>query len=205
MSSSLQMVTSSLCGITQSTENIGCANYSCLQRSLFLVILLVELVAWTHQQKVADAAAQNHLWLHKYPVLAPSSFFRQHWSETQRLPAQTTHLLWIILALFRALKRNFKKSEIKRSQNLHHSEFPESDLGKEKQTALSVSAYLRWGPLGLSGGCQEMAMKESLMGVTDKGLMLWGTVEGVVTLVGRLSVQPPRKPSPPVQAITVTE
>lgn len=47
-----------------------------------------------------------------------------------------------------------------------------SDLGKEKQTALSVSAYLRCGPLGLSGGCQETAMKDSLIGITDKGLTL---------------------------------
>lgn len=31
--------------------------------------------------------------------------------------------------------------------------------------------YLMWGPLGLDGGCQETAINESLIGVTDNGLM----------------------------------
>lgn len=68
-----------------------------------------------------------------------------------------------------------------------------------------LKAYLKWGPFGLSGGCQDMAIKDSLIGVTDKGLMPSGAVEGVVTLVGKLSVQPPSKPLPPEQATTVME
>lgn len=50
-----------------------------------------------------------------------------------------------------------------------------------------------------------MAIKDSLIGVTDKGLMPSGAVEVVVTLVGKLSVQPPSKPLPPEQATTVME
>lgn len=59
MPSYFQMVTFSSCEITQSPENIGCVNYSCLQRSLLLIVLLVELVAWTCHQKESDAAAQD--------------------------------------------------------------------------------------------------------------------------------------------------
>lgn len=94
MSSSFQMVPFSWCGITQSIENIGCVNYSCLQRSLlFLVVLLVELVAWTHHQKVADAAAQTTSDFANILCFLILVFQTALIWKTQSLPAQTTHLL----------------------------------------------------------------------------------------------------------------
>ena len=71
-------------------------------------------------------------------------------------------------------------------------------------TQKNKMADLTLGPLGLEGGCQDMAKKDSLIGTTTSGLRPCGTVGNVVTGVGGLSVQPPTWPPPEEQASTVT-
>lgn len=74
-----------------------------------------------------------------------------------------------------------------------------------KSQSTVTFSYLKLGPLGLDGGCQEMPTYDGLSGITDSGLRPWGRAGCVVTGVGKLSVHPPRCPSPPEQATMVTE
>lgn len=80
---------------------------------------------------------------------------------------------------------------------------------REKTTTKSKSiiavSYLKSGPFGLDGGCQEIPTYDSLSGTTDNGPRSCGRAGGVVTWVGKLSVHPPRYPLPPEQATMVTE
>ena len=52
------------------------------------------------------------------------------------------------------------------------------------------------GPLGLLGGCQETARKDSLTATMDSGSRPSGLEGNVVAGVGRLSVHPPTYPPP---------
>lgn len=65
-------------------------------------------------------------------------------------------------------------------------------------------ADLMLGPLGLFGGCQDTARKDSLTATTDSCSRPWGLAASVVARVDGLSVQPPKCPPPSEQASTVT-
>lgn len=67
-----------------------------------------------------------------------------------------------------------------------------------------IPADLMLGPLGLFGGCQDTARKDSLTATTDSGSRPLGLAADVVVLVGGLSVQPPECPPPCEQASRVT-
>lgn len=63
--------------------------------------------------------------------------------------------------------------------------------------------YLMLGPLGLLGGCQEIARKDSLMATTNSGASPCGLVGDVIAGVGKLSVHPPTCPPPLEHANTL--
>lgn len=75
---------------------------------------------------------------------------------------------------------------------------------KVNKTLNAYESNLMLGPLGLCGGCQETARKDSLMATTDSGARPWGLVGNVVAGEGRLSVHPPTYPPPLEHTSTLT-